>query len=310
MTENTRQHRAAVVTAIVVTILWASSWVIIRIGLDDAGLKPVTFAGLRYGLAALLLMAVVMVQPVRRAELRSMPSSHLARLALLGVVFVAITQGALFVAIAHQPAATSSLVLSMTPLLVAALSRRTLAEAAAPTQVVGALLVAAGAGLYFSGSLGATKVGMVAALIGLSANVASALLGRWVNRSRTSTPLMTTAVSIAVGASLLIGIGLLVEGTPDLSARALMAVAWLAVVNTALAFTMWNYSLRHLGATESAVINNTMLVQIALLAWLFLDEVPSPLQFVGIAAITAGVIWSQRRSPAAATADIPPAPPR
>jgi drug/metabolite transporter (DMT)-like permease len=198
----------------------------------------------------------------------------------------------------------------MTPLLVAAVSQRTVGEAAARAQVVGALLVAAGAVVYFSGSLGATTVGMVAALIGLIANVASALLGRWVNRSGTSSPLITTTVSIAVGASLLVAIGLIVEGTPRLSGRAVLAIAWLAVVNTALAFTVWNHSLRHLGATESAVINNTMLVQIALLAWVFLDEVPSLLQFLGIAAITVGVIWSQRRSPGATTADIPPAPPR
>jgi drug/metabolite transporter (DMT)-like permease len=43
------------------------------------------------------------------------------------------------------------------------------------------------------------------------------------------------------------------------------------------------------------VINNTMLVQIALLAWIFLDEAPSIMQFAGIAAITVGVIWTQRR---------------
>ncbi len=40
--------------AILVTVLWSSSWVLIRIGLDDESLPPLTFAGLRYGLAALV----------------------------------------------------------------------------------------------------------------------------------------------------------------------------------------------------------------------------------------------------------------
>ena len=60
----------------------------------------------------------------------------------------------------------------------------------------------------------------------------------------------------------------------SLSLRAVVIILWLAVVNTAFAFTLWNFSLRHLGAGESAVINNTMLLQIALLGWIFLDEIP------------------------------------
>jgi drug/metabolite transporter (DMT)-like permease len=137
---------------------------------------------------------------------------------------------------------------------------------------------------------------MAAAGIGLGSNVAGSILGRVVNRARHTMPLVTTAVSMAIGAALLVVTGLVVEGVPTLSARALVIIAWLAVVNTALAFTLWNVSLRHLTATESALINNTMLVQIALLAWLFLDEAPSPIQVAGIIAVSAGVVWSQRRA--------------
>ena len=45
-----------------------------------------------------------------------------------------------------------------------------------------------------------------------------------------------------------------------------------AVVNTAFAFTVWNHTLRTLTAVESSVMNNTMLIQVAVLAWLILDE--------------------------------------
>ena len=47
-----------------------------------------------------------------------------------------------------------------------------------------------------------------------------------------------------------------------------------SIGNTALAFTWWNLSLQRLSAVESAGINNTMLIQIGLLAWVFLDEAP------------------------------------
>jgi drug/metabolite transporter (DMT)-like permease len=43
-------------------------------------------------------------------------------------------------------------------------------------------------------------------------------------------------------------------------------------VNTAFAFTVWNQTQRTLSAVESSILNGAMLVQIALLAWLFLGE--------------------------------------
>jgi drug/metabolite transporter (DMT)-like permease len=287
-------HRRAVILAVIVTVLWSSSWVIVRIGLDDEGLEPVTFAGLRYMTAAVILMAVVLARPAARHNLASLRRVDVGRLAALGVVFYTLTQGAQFVALDHQPAATTSLMLAMTPLAVAAVSGRSTGERTTPAQIGGAMLVTAGAVAYFSGSLGATAVGMAAAGIGLGSNVAGSILGRVVNRVEHTMPLVTTAVSMSIGAAVLVVTGLLVEGTPTLSGRALVIIAWLAVVNTALAFTLWNASLRHLTATESALINNTMLVQIALLAWLFLSETPSPIQVVGIVAVSAGVVWSQR----------------
>lgn len=43
-------------------------------------------------------------------------------------------------------------------------------------------------------------------------------------------------------------------------------------MNTAFAFTSWNATLRRLSAMESSVVNTTMLIQIAVLAWVFLGE--------------------------------------
>ena len=64
----------------------------------------------------------------------------------------------------------------------------------------------------------------------------------------------------------------------------------MGTVNTAFAFTLWNQTLQHLSATESSVVNNTMLIQIALLAWIFLDEAPGGLQIVGILIVSTGVL--------------------
>ena len=286
-------HRRALVFALLVTVLWSSSWIIIRFGLDDEGLRPLTFAGVRYGLAALVLVGVVLGRPAVRSRVAALDAPAWARLALLGIVMYTLTQGAQFVAIDNQPAATTSLVLSMTPLAVALVAGRSLGERPRARQVIGAILVAAGASLYFSGSLEATALGMAAAGVALASNIGASLLGRSANRDLSTSPLVTTTISMAIGSAVLVSVGIAVEGVPSITVKGALIIGWLAVVNGALAFTMWNHSLRHLTATESAVVNNTMLVQIAVLAWIFLGEGPSPVQLAGIALVTLGVTGSQ-----------------
>lgn len=288
-----RSHRRAAATAVLVTFLWSSSWILVRIGLDDADLPPVTFAGLRYTAAALVLWTVVGVRrvPVRRP---AWTVRELGGLGLLGVVFYTVAQGAQFVAIAHQPAATSSLVLALTPLAVGLLSTAVLGERPSRAQLAGAGLVVAGAAAYVAGSLGATVVGMAAAVTGLCANTAGSVLGRHVNRGSARPALVVTAVSMSVGAVLLDAGGLLTEDPGRVSPGAVAIVAWLAVVNTALAFTLWNHALRHLTAIESAGINNLMLIQIAGLGWIVLGERLGAAGVVGVLLVSGGVYLTQR----------------
>jgi drug/metabolite transporter (DMT)-like permease len=286
-------HLASIGIALLVTFLWSTSWVLIRWGLDGEELQPITFAALRYGLASSVLVAWVLANRPHREQLARLDRAVVIRVVVLGIVFYAMTQGAQFVAIDNQPAATTSLVLSLTPLLVAALATRSLAEPPSRRQLVGAVLVASGAWLYFVGDLGATAIGMLAALVGLGSGAVGSLLGRRVNRTAEVAPVVITALSMAVGAAGLIAVGIAAEGLPTVSARAWLIIVWLALVNTALAFTWWNLSLQRLSAVESAGINNTMLIQIAVLAWVFLDETPGPPEFAGIVLVSVGVLLTQ-----------------
>ncbi len=288
-----RSHRVAVWLALLVTVLWSSSWVLIRWGLDDEGLPPVMFAALRYGLASIVLVGFVIVRERRRRFDYHVDRGFVVRLVALGLVLYGLTQGAQFVALDEQPAATTSLVLSLTPLLVAAGAAITLSEVPTRVQLLGTGLVAVGAGLYFAGDLGATAAGMVAAVTALFANVAASVIGRSVNREGRLPALSITAVSMGIGAGALAFTAIGLEGFPIISTRGWLIIAWLAVVNTAFAFTLWNLSLQRLTAVESAAVNNTMLVQIAFLAWFFLDEAPGAVGLLGIALVTGGVYLVQ-----------------
>ena len=101
---------------------------------------------------------------------------------------------------------------------------------------------------------------------------------------------------MGIGGIALLGTGLAVEGFPPFSLTGWLIIAALAVVNTALAFTLWNRSLQHLSAVTSSLINNTMLVQIAVLAWLFLGEQLGLREVLGLALATVGILMASLRS--------------
>ncbi|MGD8306415.1 MAG: EamA family transporter, partial [Ignavibacteria bacterium] len=75
---------------------------------------------------------------------------------------------------------------------------------------------------------------------------------------------------------------------PSISFENILYLMWLAVINTALAFTIWNYTLRTLTAMESSIINGTMLIQIAILAWIFLGEDISIMEITGMTIAVVG----------------------
>jgi drug/metabolite transporter (DMT)-like permease len=284
-----RSHWISVLQALFVTFLWSTSWVLIKIGLED--IPPLTFAGLRYALAFLVLLPLAL----GRGSLRGLQAAHWRSLLLLGLVMYALTQGSQFLALAYLPAQTTSLVLSFSPALVALLGTLLLGEPLDVRQWFGVALYLSGALLYFyPADLPAGQViGLVVILIGLFSNAGAGLLGRAINRGGQLGPLTVTVVSMGVGAIALIAGGVSVQGMPQLSVANWGIIAWLAVVNTAVAFTLWNHTLRTLSAMESSIINNTMLIQIAVLAWVFLGESLGLRQIAGLSLAALGTLVVQ-----------------
>jgi drug/metabolite transporter (DMT)-like permease len=90
---------------------------------------------------------------------------------------------------------------------------------------------------------------------------------------------------MGIGSGLLVVVAMVIDGVPRLALSSWLVVVWLAVVNTALAFTVWNYTMRRLSAMESSLINNTMLVHVTVLAWIFLGERPNPRNMLGLALV-------------------------
>jgi len=294
MVKKRSPRLSAVLLALLVTVLWSTSWVLIRIGLVD--LPPLSFAGLRYTLAFLCLLPFALrgrqLEPLRRAS-----AGTWLRLVALGVLFYAVTQGAQFLSLYYLPAATASLALSFTTILVAFLGALFLRERPTIAQWAGTVVYLVGVFVYLypialpRGEL----IGLVVAFTGMLANALSSVLGRYVNRSDDLSPLAVTVVTMGIGSALLLAVGVATQGLPRLTLSNWAIVGWLAVVNSALAYTLWNRTLRVLSAMESSILNNTMLFQIAVLAWLFLGEQLTLAETAGIVLAGVGTLIVQLR---------------
>lgn len=288
------QQVTAVLQAVFVTVLWASSWVLIKLGLR-ASLPALTFAGLRYVLAFLCLMPFVLINPTHRAALRAFTRADWARLALLGIIYYTLTQGSQFLSLAYLPAAMVSLLLNLTPLIVGLFGILFLREHPSSGQWLGIALTIIGVVLYFF-PVNAAELhtfGLLVALGGVLSNAASSVLGRQANRLANRSPLIITFVSMGIGSILLLAMGIAIQGFGALDLRSWLLIAWLAIVNTALAFTLWNHTLRTLSAVESSIINSLMMPQIAVLAFVFLGEALNGKEILGLILVSVGVIVVQ-----------------
>jgi len=289
-----------ILQALLVTFLWSTSFVIIKWGLAE--IHPVTYAGLRYFIAFLCFLPFVFKKKYR-AEIRMLTLLQWKHLFGLGVVFYFFTQGIQFLGLYYLPAVTVSLLLNFTPLLVAMLGIKFLNEKPSVLQWSGALLFLAGAIFYFYPvSLSENQsLGLAIMVIGILANAGSSILGRNINRNRDISAVVVTFISMGVGSTLLLTLGVSLGGVPSIDITNWLMLIWLAVINTALAFTLWNHTLRKLSAMESSIINNTMLIQIAVLAWIFLDEKITTQEGIGLSIAVIGAVLVQLKKRTAKT---------
>jgi drug/metabolite transporter (DMT)-like permease len=298
--------------AVVVTLLWSSSYILVKIGLED--LPPLTFAGMRYFIGFLSLVALHRLQGGRLP--RGLPRKTWRALIALGMVAFAISPGAIFLSLSLLPVITANLVFQAgIPLMVAFTGGLFLGERTSRRQWLGVALTVFGVYLTFPAQLaGSEIVGILLALLSAAGGAASNLLTRYVMRDTPLPSRDVTMITVGIGSSLLLAVGVIAEPAPTLSAGSIGLLLWLGIVNTALAFTLWNFAMRTLRALEAGVIATAQVIEVTLLAWWFLHEPLGPARLVGALILLAGVILVQAPAQSRTTRSIvpqeaPPVPP-
>ncbi len=286
----------AVIIGVVVTFLWATSVVLIRIGVSDEDTEPIGFAGTRFALAAMLLLPLAL-PGIRAAPTWRGSRRWLSGVAVYGLLLFGAAQVGFYVALGELEASTVGLFMGLAPVVTAVVALRNRRERASRLQAGGMVVLIAGMVVYFgleAPSSDATAGLLAAASIPIVVGGA-AVLGRRVAVESTSYggPASMTAIAMLVGAAMTLLLALLIEGIPSFDATTWLLIVWLAVINTALTYTLWAQSQRSLRAVESSVLGDLTVVQVALLGWVVLGEGLHLAQIVGIVLVLAGVVVVQ-----------------
>lgn len=274
--------------ALLVTFLWSSSYVLTKVGLRET--SPLLLVALRYMVASAVLVPVALA----RGAHRGLDRGTLARLALLGLSGYAVAQGLQCVALYLLPAVTVTFILNFTPVMVLLINAVALRRLPGPRQLLGSLVVLAGAYVFLGGDVwtGSAAGVLITLASGAGWAVYLVAVGRLFAR-RPIDPLAVSAFAMASGTVAIAGSAAALEGFAPVTAQSAAIILWLGVVNTAAAFFLWNHALTMVDAFEVAMLQNTMLIQIAVLSWVFLGETLTAAKALGMALVLVGVLAVQ-----------------
>ncbi len=288
-TPSARPTLAALAVLAAGVAVVASAGILIRIALQ-AGLPAFLIAFLRMGIAACVLLPVSLMRapaPLpRRGEVLRMAAAG----CLLALHFCAWISSLRFTTVA-----ISTVLVTTNPLWVALASAWLLREVPGRWTLASLLLTSAGAGLLLlgagqgAGQAGpAPLLGGTLALLGALSGAGYLLLGHSLRGRVALLPYLNWVYGIATLFLLAACLGAGVQPSlPSLSAA--LACLALALGPQLLGHGAINHALRHMPATLVALALLGEPVGAALLAWLLLAEVPTPLQGGAFVLILLGI---------------------
>ena len=262
----------------------------IRVGL--AGIPPFTGVALRFLLAGAILLVVARALDVRLGRSRREVGLWLSNC----VLSFCVSYSVVYWSEQYIPSGLAAVLFATNPLLVGAFAHWALPGERLSVPAVGGLLLGfAGVGVIFSDDLrllGGERVreaALVMLLSPLAAAVSSVVIKRW---GRGVHPLSLAAVPMLLCGLVMAPIAWVLEhDTPlVLDLRSLGALLYLAVLGSAVTFTIYYWLLARVSATRAALVSYLIpIVAVAVGAAVFAEPL-RPRLLAGSALVLAGVV--------------------
>lgn len=277
--------------AILACLLWGSAFAGAKIGFQYA--DPILLSGMRFTLAGLLLVPVIIAQ---KADLKG-ALKHWKF--MLGFAFLQtfLQYGLFFMGLDKVPGSTSAIIIGAGPLFVAIMAHLTLRDDKMTGRKIGAIALGLSGVAFISlakgSQLGATDPSF---WLGIGLLVLSNIIGSYTNimvvkkKEYHISPVVLTSFANFTGGVMLFLTSLIVE-KPQIGpypAEFYLALVWLAII-PAGAFSLWYGLLNKPGVKVSELNMWKFVVPVAgcVLSWILLPgEKPDVPSVIGIVIIT------------------------
>ena len=284
---------------VVVLLLWASAFVVIRQVGHTLSPGPMALLRLTVGSLALVALAWRSRRPLPRGR-------TLVLVVAYGVSWFAGYTVVLNTAERHLDAGTSALLVNVAPIIVAVFAGLLLGEGFPRPLMVGIVIAFSGVVLIAAGGTHghSERLGVVLGLVSAFLYGSAVLMQKVVLRSTDA--VSATWIGCVAGTIALSGFApQTVHEVAHASAGAIAGVVYLGLFPTALAFTLWAYALSHTNAGRLASTTLTVPAIAVLMSWAALSEVPTVLGLLGgILCLTGVAIGRRRPSPAREVDDV------
>lgn len=265
--------RLALVVWLALCAIWGSTWLAIKLGLRD--LPPLTFAGLRFAAAALVLFGIAALRGFR---LPRAPRDW-RLLAYTGLLTITLNYALVFWGEQYISSGLAAVLSATVPLFGLPLAHRYLAsEPLNRWKVAGVLSGVIGVAIVCSGQLGlGGPLAFWASLGIIFAALATAQAGVLIKARGTHIePSVMAGVQMAGGCLPLLAGGILLEGSPlhfHWTPMAWAALGYLTILGSVIAFLLYYWLIRHTEVT-----------------WVLMIPLVTPLVAVGFGVLFAGEV--------------------
>jgi len=281
---------------LILCVIWGSTWLFIKLGLED--LPPITFAAIRFVIACTILFVLI------RARGIALPDNgrDWRLLALTGVLSFSLNYGLVFWGEQYISSGLAAVLQSTLPAFGLVIAHFHLpGERMTWSKIFGVVLGFAGVAVVFSNQL---AIAGGKALAGSVALVLSALFAAYSNvlvkaYGRNLEPAILSGGQMFFGLIPLLLIGIPLEGNPfhyRWTPLAVVALLYLAVVGSVIAFMLYYWLVRHMDVTKTMLISLVTPVMAVVLGMVVLGEALSWRIIAGGIMIMVGVRFVTRIS--------------
>ena len=271
--------------------IWGSTWLFIKLGLAD--LPPLTFAGIRFVIACIILFSIIRI---RRLQLPRARADWIL-LAASGILAFGLNYGLLFWGEQYISSGLAALLQATIPAFGLVFAHFHLpGERLSWARIGGVVLGVCGVGVVFSNQL---AVAGRQALAGCVALVLSSIFVSYSNvmvkaHGKNMDPAVLATGQMFFGLLLLLAVGIPLEGNPlkfHWTPIALIALFYLAVVGSVIAFMLYYWLVLNMDVTKSMLISLVTPVVAVILGMIVLDEEIGWRTFIGGAMIMMGIVF-------------------